>query len=179
MNGHQRKFAESILPTALSFSMSLGIVGMFTMFKPTYSRREHFTAWLLCSSAVVLSVIFYGEIMKSPTGLEYGTRDGFFYTVAISVAVVFVLFYAEIYKYDGLTAIALLLSSINVFFFILMLLFVGLVRNMYCYNCGPFAILYNGTYVMATRYWPLFILDTLVIASLVVYWVWGRQLRLK
>lgn len=152
---------------------------MQTMLSRGYTRREHFTAWLLCSSTALLSGLLWVLASKPDGAGEPASTLSIVCAVTVSVAVVSALYYTKLYEMDTLLSVMLIFGTAHALFYIGMTLFVGFIRTMYCYDCGPFALLYKGVYVMASTFWPEFILGTLVTTSLVAYWGWGKSLKLR
>lgn len=144
------------------------------MFKRAYTRREHFTAWLLCSNAAWLTGL---SLALSPNGASLAEIAA---AAGVSVIVSAALFYALLYRMKRLVYAMLVLAVCHVISLIIATFFLGLVyRWGRCSTCGFLTVIYGGFYGILSLYWPWFILCTLVTISLIAYRGWGKALKLK
>jgi hypothetical protein len=142
-----------------------------------HTRREHFTAWLLCSSAAWLSGLSCALVRSPADGASIAGIAG---VVSMSVIVTAALYYGSRRKPEDIFALALVSACFHALFFIGMIVFLGIfVHKLSRYPPAENPILYDGAIFLWRMYWPWFILATLVTISLIGYWGCGRALRLK
>jgi hypothetical protein len=143
------------------------------MFKRTHTRREHFTAWLLCSSVAWLGGL--GCVLANEASVVAIAA-----AASMSVIVAAALFYSDSNKPEYAYRIIFVLAHLHVLFFIGVIFFLGNFTQKFMKNSPTGnSVFYEGASFLWRMYWSWFILVTLVTLSLVVYWGKGKALQLK